>query len=313
MINVLRLLQKEKRQFHYRPKYKRLATQYKVQQPVRLTIQYWGQPSRQLLFHKLLGANAQLCRTWSIYGYSGRCWVRIYIDTNQRNEQVQPAEEVNPRRTLVGLRRSPGEIPVLAHFSLGHFRSGMDMRSNRRSPWPIATPSFASSGMHIVQGAVPTGPQGHQRGGELGFAAIGIISSIVVSGGHLTPEPSPASALSHQGRMTATVPADNKQFENNEWMNQLLLEVPTIDITVAFAECSMNRAIEDREIDICQGRAEYIHQDGTLAIGLICSQMKYIPRQFWDVQRSFRLRIEMFTFDNTVHSKSTSKALQPLE
>ncbi|OAD58190.1 hypothetical protein WN48_00612 [Eufriesea mexicana] len=39
-------------------------------------------------------------------------------------------------------------------------RSGMDMRSNRRSPWPVATPSFASSGMRERMGHHPLDPEG---------------------------------------------------------------------------------------------------------------------------------------------------------
>ncbi|OAD57734.1 hypothetical protein WN48_01527 [Eufriesea mexicana] len=82
-----------------------------------LPMSKWSRSALQLLFLKLFGANAQLCRTWSISDIAADVGCEYIPHHTNEKSPVQPAEEVNPRRTLVGLRRSPGEIPVLAHFS----------------------------------------------------------------------------------------------------------------------------------------------------------------------------------------------------
>ncbi|OAD61996.1 hypothetical protein WN48_07684 [Eufriesea mexicana] len=119
------------------------------------------------------------------------------LDHHHTNEKsmVQPAEEVNPHMTLVGFRSTPGEIPDLAYFSWAtsvacanawdttHWIPRAPTR--RRGEW---TCRFGPYNFTEVS-----------RTAQLGCAVIGIISSIVVSGGHLTPEPSPASALSVDG------------------------------------------------------------------------------------------------------------------
>ncbi|OAD54641.1 Kv channel-interacting protein 2 [Eufriesea mexicana] len=115
------------------------------------------------------------------------------LDHHRTNEisMVQPAEEVNPHMTLVGFRSTPGEIPDLAYFSWA--TSVACANAWNTTHWIPRAPTRRQG-----EWTCRFGPYNFTevcRTAQLGCAAIGIISSIVVSGGHLTPEPSPASAL----------------------------------------------------------------------------------------------------------------------